>query len=187
MQGVAELVRRASQGEQGAWDALVDRFSGLVWSVARGWGLTNGDAADVVQTTWLRLVEHLDRIRQPEQLGAWLATTARREAQRAKRRAARLLPAEEKEMDVGDPSPGPESLALSADRDRLLWRSMQSLPERCRTLLRVLAGDPPPSYAEVSAALDMPIGSIGPTRGRCLEQLREVMRLTGLAGDGLGF
>jgi RNA polymerase sigma factor (sigma-70 family) len=186
VQGVAELVRRAGEGEQRAWDALVERFNGLVWSVARGYGLGDTDAADVVQTTWLRLVEHLSRIREPDHVGAWLATTARREAQRTKRRAARQLPAEEDDLDTGDPSPGPEVLAVAADRDRVLWRSLLALPERCRTLLRILAADPPPSYQEVSAALSMPVGSIGPTRGRCLELLRQALRTVGLVGDGLG-
>lgn len=181
MQGVAELVRRAGDGEQGAWDALVARFNGLVWSVARGYGLGNADAADIVQTTWLRLVEHLDRIREPEHVGAWLATTARREALRTKQRASRQLPVEEEELDVGDPDAGPEALAVAADRDQVVWRTLQTISERCRTLLRVLAADPPPSYQEVSAALAMPIGSIGPTRGRCLEQLRTALRATGLA------
>jgi RNA polymerase sigma factor (sigma-70 family) len=186
VQGVAELVRRASRGDQGAWGALVDRFNGLVWSVARGWGLSDADAADVVQTTWLRLVEHLERIRQPEHVGAWLATTARRESQRIKRRAGRMLPTDDDELDVTDPAAGPESLAVAADRDRLLWRGLEAISERCRRLLRILAADPPPSYAEVSAALGLPIGSIGPTRGRCLEQLRQALGLAGFTGGGQG-
>lgn len=181
MQDVAELVRRAGEGEQAAWDGLVARFNGLVWSIARGYGLGDADAADIVQTTWLRLVEHLGRIREPQYVGAWLATTARREAMRSKRRAARQLPVDDEELDVGDPTAGPETLVVDADRDQVLWRSLQALSDRCRTLLRILAADPPPSYQDVSAALAMPIGSIGPTRGRCLEQLRAVVRDLGLS------
>jgi RNA polymerase sigma factor (sigma-70 family) len=177
---LGDLVARAAAGDRSAWEALVDQFTNLVWSVARGYGLPDADAADVVQTTWLRLVEHLGRIREPERVGAWLATTARREAQTVRRRAARTVATEEERLDTGDPAAGPEALALQADRDQLLLRGLSSLPERCRVLLRVLSTDPPPRYAEVSAALDMPIGSIGPTRARCLARLRAAMRGTGL-------
>jgi len=170
MAEVAELVRAAADGDRAAWDRLVDRYNGLVWSVARSHRLSTADASDVVQTSWLRLVEHLDRLQDPERVGAWLATTARREALRALRHASRQIVTEELpevavegQLDAG---------LLVRERDRALWQAFGGLSERCQALLRILVSDPPPSYDEVSAALDMPIGSIGPTRARCLERLR---------------
>lgn len=167
---VATLVRAAADGDQAAWNALVDRFNGLVWSVARSHRLSTPDASDVVQTTWLRLVEHLDRLQDPERVGAWLATTARRESLRALRLSARQVVVDDLPDAGTDAQLG--AALFEAERDRALWAAFGGLSERCQTLLRVLVADPPPSYEEVSAALDMPIGSIGPTRARCLERLR---------------
>ena len=155
-----------------AWDQLVERFNGLVWSVARAHRLDQADASDVVQTTWLRLVENLGRLQEPERVGAWLGTTARRECLRTLRMSARVVPTEAELL----PEPGtdaPVSAGLLADeRDRALWSAFGGLSERCQALLRLLVADPPPSYEDVGAALDMPIGSIGPTRQRCLDRLR---------------
>src|SRR3954464_5181182 len=170
MSEVAELVRAAAEGEQAAWNGLVERYNGLVWSVARAHRLSTADASDVVQTTWLRLVEHLGRLQDPERVGAWLATTARRECLRTLRHSARQVPTEEVPEVVADAHV--ESALLVKERDRLLWQAFGGLSERCQTLLRILVADPPPSYEEIGAALDMPIGSIGPTRARCLERLR---------------
>lgn len=180
---VADLVTAAAAGDQQAWAALVDRYSGLLWAVARSFRLSQADAGDVVQTSWLRLVEHLGRLREPERVGAWLATTARREALRTLRRSGRDTPTDEPYLlDAPDPSEAPvDSGLLTAERDRQLWRAVEALPDRCRHLLRVLMADPPPPYDEVSAALDMPIGSIGPTRQRCLERLRR-----GISADVAG-
>lgn len=175
MEDIAALVRAAAAGDQRSWDAIVDRFTGLLWSVARGHRLDTADAADVVQTTWLRFVENLERLREPARAGAWLATTARRESLRTLRRAGRALPTDdEAAFDVPDErQTTPEDEVVTGDRDRLLWVAVDALPDRCRQLLRVLASDPPPSYEAVSAALEMPIGSIGPTRSRCFGKLRE--------------
>lgn len=181
-----DLVNAALGGDQSSWDELVRRYSGLVWSVARGYRLGPADAADVSQTTWLRLAEHLGRIDKPSQVGAWLATTARHEALRIARGATRIVPAEEATLvalgQVDDYSPeravlDAEQARLNSDRAARLWRAFGELPARCRELLRILIASPPPSYAEVAAAMDMPVGSIGPTRARCLQRLRE--RLTG--------
>ncbi len=174
---VADAVRRAADGDATAWDELVDRFSGLVWSVARGHGLGAADAADVVQTTWLRLAESLARIRDPERVGAWLVTTARRESLRVLRRGQRSIPSGvEIGADCVSPDDsGPDARVLRLERDRAVWTAFGALPSMCRTLLRVLLADPAPSYAEVSEALDMPIGSIGPRRARCLDRLRVVL------------
>src|SRR4051794_4804551 len=158
MSDVAELIRAAAEGDQAAWNGLVDRFNGLVWSVARAHRLGGADASDVVQTTWLRLVEHLDRLQDPERVGAWLATTARRECLRTLRHSARNLPTEEVPEVVAESRV--EAALLIEERDRALWQAFGGLSERCQSLLRILVADPPPSYDEVSEAMNMPIGSI---------------------------
>jgi RNA polymerase sigma factor (sigma-70 family) len=177
----AELVAGARDGDRSAWDLIVERYSGLVWSVARAHRLGPSDAADVFQTTWLRLVEHIDRIREPEHLGGWLSATARHEALRLLRVGSRETLAD----DIGEradadpvraePMPSPESVVLATERRAEVLLAMGRLSPRCQTLLRLLATDPAPSYAEVSEALDMPVGSIGPTRGRCLQHLRDLL------------
>jgi RNA polymerase sigma factor (sigma-70 family) len=129
-----------------------------------------------VQTTWLRLVEHLDRIREPERLGGWLATTARNECLRQIRHSAREVPSELADLERGDSGTLDQDL-LTAERDRAFWKAFTELGERCQALLRVLMAETEPSYQEVSAALDMPIGAIGPTRRRCLERLGQDPRL----------
>ena len=174
---VADTVRRAADGDRGAWEAIVEDFSGLLWSVCRGYRLEQSDAAEVVQTTWLRLLENIDGIREPERLGGWLATTARREALRLHRLHGRELTTDdETRFDQGplDAVLDPALAALLDDRDRRLWRAFGGLPERCRRLLRLLVVVAP-SYAEVAETMDMPIGSIGPTRARCLQRLRRLM------------
>ena len=182
MPELSELVRAAAEGDHEAWNALVSRFNGLVWSVARAHRLPADDAADVVQVTWLRLVEHLDRVADPERLGAWLATVARRESLKALRLSARQVPTPEDELPDAISDAPVEDRLLATERNRLLWRAFAGLREECRALLRMLAADPPPSYREVSAALAMPIGSIGPTRARCLDQLRSRAVASGVPG-----
>jgi RNA polymerase sigma factor (sigma-70 family) len=177
-----ELVRAAAAGDHEAWNALVSRFNGLVWSVARAHRLPADDAADVVQVTWLRLVEHLDRVTDPERLGAWLATVARRESLKALRLGARHIPTPEEELPDSVLDAPVEERLLASERSQLLWRAFAGLRSECRALLRMLAADPAPSYREVSAALAMPVGSIGPTRARCLEQLRSRAVAAGLPG-----
>lgn len=166
-----ELVHAAADGDQVAWDNIVNRFSGLVWATARAHRLSRDDAADVAQTTWLRLVEHLDRIREPERLGAWLATTARHESLRVIRRGSREQPSDEPDLFEAPSDEAFDRLLLERDRDEALWRAFAALDEDCQALLRLVIADEEP-YEGVSAALEMPIGSIGPTRGRCLEKLR---------------
>lgn len=169
---MAHLVRAAAGGDQAAWNALVDRFSGLLWATARAHRLSPTDSAEVAQTTWLKLVEHLDRIRDPERLGGWLATTARRESLRLIHHGSREFASDDvADLDTRtDPPVG--AAILSAERDDALWKAFAALGERCQSLLRLLIADPSPSYEEVSAALEMPVGAIGPTRQRCLERLR---------------
>jgi len=167
-----QLIRAAAAGDQAAWNELVERFQGLVWATARSFRLSRADAADVAQTTWLRLVENLDRIREPERLAGWLATTARREALRHLRLHGRELASDEADLfesPVDDPL---EVALLTEERDTTLWRAFAQLSERCQTLLRLLVSEEEPSYEAIGAALDMPIGAIGPTRMRCLDKLR---------------
>ncbi len=175
------LTRRALQGDQRAWNTIVDRFSWLVWSIGRSLGLSAADAAEVSQTTWLRLVEHLGRIEDPDRLGAWLVTTTRREALRVRNRRGRVIPtapevleraADEWTLTWDDP-------VLPADCDpRTVAAAFARLPARSRLLLVMLHCDPPMSYQAISDALEMPIGSIGPTRARALATLRRSLQST---------
>ena len=177
---LTELLRRAAAGDQVSWNTIVDRFSSLVWATARAHRLSRTDAADVAQTTWLRLVEHLDRIREPERLGAWLATTARHESLRMIRRAGREHPSDEADLFEAPDTVVLDRHLLDEERHGALWRAFAGLSERCKRLLRMLMADEEPSYEEVGAALGMPIGSIGPTRIRCLDRLRATAELAAL-------
>jgi RNA polymerase sigma factor (sigma-70 family) len=169
----AALLDAARLGDQAAWDALVGDYNNLVWSIARGYRLETADAHDAVQMTWLRLVENLNRIKDPERLAGWLCTTARRECLQLLRRSGRERPASDDVLlDIPDAAAPVDAALLLDERDGALWRAFRLIGERCQQLLRVLMASPPPSYQEVSAALDMAIGTIGPARQRCLERLR---------------
>ena len=168
---IPDLVHDARQGDPQAWEELVRRYAGLVASVARSHRLYDADAADVAQATWLKLVVHLNGLRDPAALCGWLATTARRECLRVLRDAGRVVPCAET-PDRADESPELDDALLAEERDAQLWGAFARLGQRDQALLRMLAADPPPSYTEISAALGMPIGSIGPTRARALGRLR---------------
>jgi RNA polymerase sigma factor (sigma-70 family) len=170
----ADLMKSASAGDQSAWDALVDRYKGRVWAVVRAHRLSTADGEDVFQVTFLRLVTHIETIRDPSRVGAWLATTARHECLRILRRAGRSIPSDDDAvLDAADPLlPAVDSKLITDERQGALWSAIGRLSAACQRLLRVLMADPEPSYEEVSRALGMPIGSIGPTRGRCLKHLR---------------
>lgn len=171
---IVRQVERAAAGDEFAWHALVHRFNGLVWAVTRSHRLSDDDAADVVQTVWMRLFEHLDRLRDPARVGVWLTTTARHECQ-ALRRPARLVlvpSGDDLPEPVDEHAPGHDDSLLKRERDAALWESVERLSERDQALLRLLVSDHAPSYEEIGASLEMPIGSIGPTRARALERLR---------------
>lgn len=180
---LVRVVERARRGDAAAWDVLVTRFGGLIVAISRSFRLHADDAADIAQTTWLRLLESIDRIREPERIAGWIATTARRECLRRVRTVGREQPTDE--LDGGEatptfPSPGQE---LIREQERaVLWEVVQELPDHHRQLMTVLMASPQPSYAEVADALDMPIGSIGPTRMRAVERLRRDQKIAALAG-----
>jgi RNA polymerase sigma factor (sigma-70 family) len=172
---VADLVARAQDGDQQAWDTLVERYAPLVWSICRRYRLRRADADDVGQDVWLRLVSHLDTIRDPAALPGWLATTTARQSAKAARAAARPRdpgPAPEP-GDLPDPTAATaEQELLQAERHAALRQALAGLPPPGQRLLALLLQDPPPSYATISADLGIPAGSIGPTRARCLRKLR---------------
>jgi RNA polymerase sigma factor (sigma-70 family) len=173
---VTELVRRASDGDQQAWNEIVDRFTNLLWSIGRAHRLDTADISDVIQTTWLRLLENLDRINDPESLPGWLSTTARRECLRVVRRSGKESTAWDDELvaDIVDTTTEPiDTLLLVEERDAVLWRCFTKLSERCQRMLRILMAGDAPGYAQIARGLDIPIGSIGPTRMRCLQSLRQ--------------
>jgi RNA polymerase sigma factor (sigma-70 family) len=176
---LARLVSAAGGGDQRAWDALVREFGSMIWAVARAHRLHDANAADVAQATWLRLLEHLTRLNDPARVGAWLATTARRECLRVIRESDRSVPygGEAPELPSSDSPPG-EALLIS-ERDDALWRAFARLRLSDQALLRLLMADPRPPYEEIAAALDIPIGSIGPTRQRALTRLRRELNMQG--------
>lgn len=179
---MAVLVAHASKGDRGAWEHLVDEYVGLIWAIARAHRLADGDAHDVTQTTWLRLIENIDRLSDPSRVGAWLATTARRECLRVLRQSKRTVLLDEwEDLDCFD-SNGQEvdSALLRSEESHIVQDALEQLSPSAQALLRLLMLDPPPSYEEISAALNIPIGSIGPTRGRCLRKLQVLVTRRGI-------
>jgi RNA polymerase sigma factor (sigma-70 family) len=171
------LLERARTGDRGGLRELVRELNPLLWHVARAQGLTSDDAADVVQTAWLEFLRQLRDIRSPQAVTSWLVTTTRREAWHRRERFRRDLPdgAAALEAEV-DPAPLPDERLIAGERDRVLWRHFAALPERCRALLRIVSQVDRPDYARIADAFGMPRGSIGPTRGRCLAKLRELLQ-----------
>lgn len=155
----------------------------MVWAVARGFRLDDATAKDVAQTVWLKLVENLDRIEDPERLPGWLATTTKRESMKVARSHSRTIPSE-LEYDVVDDSPPIELLLIESEETREVVSAFAGLDEACRQLLRLLTVDPPLSYEEISDLIDRPVGSIGPTRARCIERLKAEMRRIKRRPDG---
>ncbi|GAA3218584.1 sigma-70 family RNA polymerase sigma factor [Actinocorallia longicatena] len=163
-----ELVAHACRGDQPAWDALVDRFQPLLWTIARTHGLDRASAEDAVQATWLRLVQKIGTLWDPESVGSWLATVCRNEA-----RALVRVPLPRHPPDAPAAGPTPEEQALARDHLTRTATALSTLSDRCQGLLRLLAAAA--TYTEVSAALNVPMGSIGPTRSRCLHHLQEAL------------
>jgi len=175
---VALLVRRAAEGDRWAWERLVDQYARLIWALTRDFKLVESDAADVFQATWLRLLEHIDRLEQPARVGSWLAATARHECLRS-------VAARKKVMLVHDDvtlhggaahAPDIDEGLLQEERAQAVRDALSRLPWRWRRLVEMLMADPPVPYTEISDELGLPVGSIGPTRGRCLERLRVLLQ-----------
>ena len=174
------LVGKAAAGDETAWNEIVGRFAGRVWAICRVYRLRPADAADVFQQTWLRVLQNLDSLRDPDRLGAWIATTCRHEALAALRSAKRAQPVgDQRLLDLAaGPVEDPESPTMVADRNDELWHAFHQLSQRCQDVLRLLVVEVEegrPSYEFAAAALGIPIGSLGPTRGRCLDRLRRFL------------
>ncbi len=169
------LVKASVDHDEEAWNELVRRFAGLVAFVIRHYRLSAADTQDVSQLVWLRLVEHLADIREPSALPGWLATTTRHECERYLRLNGRSVAMDPLTMRLTDRSDGPEvdALLLAAERRQVLLDGLRELTDQQRELLLMLTADPPYAYAEISRILGIPIGSIGPTRSRVLDKLRD--------------
>jgi len=175
--GTEALVAAAAAGDPQAWSRLIDRYAVLIRSVCRAHRLAEADGDDVAQLTWLRAVEHIGRLRDPDRFGAWIATTARHECLRVLRGGRRLVPtADEIQGPLFAAHADPDETALSAERRAAVRTALAALPPRQRTLLRLLHSESAPSYEAIGSALGMPVGSIGPTRGRALERLRRELQ-----------
>ena len=190
---VSRLVRASASGSETAWNELVRRYSPLVMAVTRTYQLTADDAKDVSQTVWLRLVENLANLREPDALPGWLATTTQRECIRQLRQGRRVLPVDPhtdgtlQQCETVDP----DTDILRAELHQALRDGLADLPARDQALLKLRADDPPKSYEEISQLLGMPIGSIGPTLRRSLDRLRETSAMraylaTPTADEGKG-
>lgn len=174
---IAAWIRQAADGDRQAWNRLVSQYGRLIWSITVRFKLSESDAADVVQTTWMRLIEHIDRIEQPDRVGAWLAATARNECLKHVSARKRIVLVQENVELEGTDHRGPEvdEALLAAERAEHVRAALAHLPAQWRQLLELLMADPPVSYAEISDQLGLPVGSIGPTRSRCLAKLRVLL------------
>jgi RNA polymerase sigma factor (sigma-70 family) len=181
------LVADAASGDQRAWNSIVHRYTPLILSIAGRFRLDPHDVADVAQTVWLRLVQHLSSLREPDALPGWIATTTRNEALRVAKGRGRVTLLDPL-AGYGNGSPFPDDTAADEVEDRMLAQQRHEafltafgeLSDRQRELLLLLLTNPPPSYADISARLDIPIGAIGPTRARALDRLRRSPALADL-------
>ena len=179
---VVALVTRAAGGDPAAWNEIVERYAPLVWSICARFQLSNHDREDVAQNVWLLLVEQLGKLREPAALPGWIATTTHRECLRvvtAARKSERLGTGLDDALQFVDNTIIDEEI-LMAERNAALRAAFAELTPRCQRLLAMLTSDPPCSYAEISATLQIPVGSIGPQRARCLERMRKSSALSGL-------
>jgi RNA polymerase sigma factor (sigma-70 family) len=177
---VSALPARAAAVDQGAWDEIIERYAPMVWSICTRFRLSDRDLEDVAQNVWLLLVEQLGKLPEPAALPRWLAATTRRECLRVVTPVNAVLP---------EAGPVPDDTAIGeeimmAERNATLRTALAELPPPCQRLLGMLVSDPPYSYAAISAALGIPVDSIGARRDRCLERIRESSALLGLAEVG---
>ena len=173
----AELFREFQGGKRSQIEPLVRLLNPTLWHLARGCGLERADAEDVIQTTWLTLVKKAEGIRDPQAVLAWLGISVRREAWRVAGERRREAPRQDAEVlvQVRDPAPGPDETLLMDESQHQLWMHISRLTPRCQAILRVVSRGGPPDYAALSETLGIPVGSIGPTRGRCLAALRQAL------------
>src|ERR687893_612906 len=174
------LARAAAAGDEEAWRALVARFEKMLVAIVRGYRLDQADVDDVVQTTWIRAYDTPPRLDEPAAIGGWLAITARREALCTLQRGVREIVSDEPQPKHSAEPGTPETGTLERERRAAVRAAVGRLPGRQRTLLSAFLRRPAASYDEISAALDMPIGSIGPTRERALSRLRDDAALAGV-------
>jgi RNA polymerase sigma factor (sigma-70 family) len=178
---LSEVMQAATSGDPRAWEELTSRFSSMIMGIARSCRLCDADVGEVHQTTWLRLVENIGRIEHPERVGSWLATTAKRESLRLLRKRSRISFDRDALSNLADEkAPTLDAGPLADERAIVVREAFTQLPPRCQRLLGLLSGDDPPSYKEISRLLQIPIGSIGPTRGRCLERLGRIIEELGI-------
>jgi RNA polymerase sigma factor (sigma-70 family) len=186
---VTSLVTRARNGDKHAWDELVERYAPLVWAICRRHRLDRADADDIGQSVWLRLLEHLGGLREPAALPGWLATTTQRECSRILRAGRRVEILEDGPEPVATSayqhSTAVEEEVLRAERHDALREAFSCLPPECQRLISMLVNDPPVPYAEISFRLGIPVGSIGPSRARCLDKLRRSPPLAALIENGV--
>jgi RNA polymerase sigma factor (sigma-70 family) len=185
---VADLVVGAREGDRQAWDALVERYAPLIWSICRRYGISGPAAEDVAQHVWLHLVEGLNDLRDPAALPGWISTTARRECCRIRR--VQGPPTDDMQILENLPAEHAKTVEhelLMAERQATLREAFARLPLPSQRLLALLAADPPVPYAEVSARLGIPIGSIGPNRSRSLDRLRRDPAIAGLINGEAGW
>jgi RNA polymerase sigma factor (sigma-70 family) len=181
---LADLLSAARAGSEDAVGQIVYELSPLLWQVARSAGLSQGDAEDVLQTVWMRLITHLDGIHDASGLTGWLVTTTKREAWRVRAAGRKQVPVDQDVFtDIRDKGLGSEEQVILNDQRKALWVAIGQLPRRCQELLRIIAFAPRADYAAVADALGMPVGSIGPTRGRCLAKLRALLLAEGPDGS----
>jgi RNA polymerase sigma factor (sigma-70 family) len=180
----SSLVSAARSGDNLAWSRLVERFDGMLRSVARSYRLTPQDVDDAVQATWVQLYEHIDTVRDTSAIAAWLATTVRRQSLHILQRRVREHLTDEPETMVTDPAEAPDATLLDGERRLVLTRALSTLPDRQRELMTLIASDTTPNYKQIGARLGMPVGSIGPTRARCMARLQQHSELREYAAVG---
>ena len=179
------LVEAACRRDARAWEELIHRYEGMVRAVVGSHRMSEADAADAVQNTWLRAFERLGAIRDPERLGGWLATTARRECFALLRVHAREVARDLPDPDAPTLGPDPEAAVMAKEAHRVVRRAVAELPQQRRALVTALFADPDTRYHDVSRALNLPPGSIGPTRGRVLRTLRGALERGGLDAESV--
>jgi RNA polymerase sigma factor (sigma-70 family) len=172
-----DLIAACVAGDQDAWRAVVEQLSPLVWRIARSHRLPPTDCQDVYQMTWMRAVQHLHKLREPDRLASWITTAARRECLKHIARSSKHVPVEDSTL-FGAPEPGaeaPDDAVVRQARNGEVQAAFRRLPGRDQELLGLLIADPPPSYEEVSRMLGLPRGSIGPLRSRALARMRSML------------